>query len=209
MPTPDASPFDIPRYLIRTERIVWTARPVRKFFLRYVLSQDPSRFLGYYFFFFGLFFVFMTLFLASVGTTPPPKKGEPPVVVFAAFGLFFAAIGYALTFGRRRRALKQLANTVYYLTNHRALVVSGADRPTLTTIELRRVPQISIALVDGAIGNIVFGEADPAIQRGFWRLVDPWGWWGRWDRRRLQGFIAIADAEDIMRRIAQIEDELK
>lgn len=209
MATEAASPFDVQRYLIRNERIVWTARPDRRYFLKYVLSQDPSRLLGYYFFFAGLFFAFMPLLLFSLGPTPPPGKGEPPILVFSIFGLCFAAIGYALSFGRRRRAIKQYTNTAYYLTNHRALIVTGAEHPTLITIELRRVPQISISLVDGGVGNIVFGDADPALQRGFWRIFDPWGWWGRWDRRRLEGFIAIPDAEDIMRRIAQIEDELK
>jgi hypothetical protein len=208
MSTQGQNPFDIQRYLIKNERIVWTATPVRKFFLRYVLSQDPSRLMGYYFFFFGLFFALMPLLLFSFAPPPPSRKGEPPIILFSIFGLCFAAIGYGLSFGRRRRAIKQFERTVYYLTNHRALIVSGAERPTLTASELRRVPQISISLVDGTVGNIVFGDADPAIHKGLWRIFDPWGWWGRWDKRRLEGFIAILDAEDIMRRIAQIEDEL-
>lgn len=196
----------VQRQLLRDERVVWNARPVRKYFLKYVLSQDPSRLVGYYFFFFGLFFALMAL-LASFN--PPTAKGGPPGFLGAAFGLFFAGIGYSLSFSRHRWVIRQFTNTTYYLTNTRALIVSGADRPTLTAVDLRRVPQVSLSLVDGTIGNIVFGEADPAIQRGFWRFFDAWSWWGRGDRRRLDGFIAIADAEDIMRPIAQIEDGLR
>jgi len=205
------SAFDLQTYLLKDERVVWSAHPVRKYFLKYVLSQDPSRLMGYYFFFFGLVFALIPLLslLYPFDSSKPTPAGEPPIIVFSAFGLFFAGIGYSLSFARRRRAIKLLGNTTYYLTNRRALIVSGADRPTLTTIDLRRVPQVSISLVDGTIGNIVFGEADPAIQRGFWRFFDVWGWWGRGDKHRLEGLIAIADAEETMRRIAQIENGLK
>ena len=209
METGSASVVDVQRYLIKDERVVWSAQPVRKFFLKYLFSQDPSRFLGYYFIVFGLVFALMPL-LVFVSMPPGPRsKGEPPIILFAVFGLFFAGMGYVLSFGRRRRVIKQLGNTAYYLTNARAFIVSGADGPTVTTIDLRRMPQTSLWLVDGNVGNIVFGDADPAIQKGFWRFFDMWGWWGRGDRRRLPGFIAIENAEEIMRRIAQIEDGLR
>ena len=62
-------------------------------------------------------------------------------------------MGYVLSFGRRRRVIKQLGNTAYYLTNARAFIVSGADGPTVTTIDLRRMPQTSLWLADGTVGN--------------------------------------------------------
>jgi len=57
METRSASVVDVQRYLIKDERVVWSAQPVRKFFLKYQFSQDPSRFLGYYFIVLGLVFV--------------------------------------------------------------------------------------------------------------------------------------------------------
>src|SRR5438876_7293419 len=56
-----SSVVDVQRYLIKDERVVWSAQPVRKFFLKYLFSQDPSRFLGYYFIVFGLVFALMPL----------------------------------------------------------------------------------------------------------------------------------------------------
>lgn len=208
MVTGGETSFDVQTYLLKDERVVWSARPVRKYFLKYILSQDPSRLMGYYFFFFGLIFALMPL-LFSFNSPKQAPGGEPPIIVFSAFGLFFAGIGYSMSFGRRRRAIKLFTNTTYYLTDKRALIVSGADRPTLSAIDLRRVPQVSLSLVDRTIGNIVFGEADPAIQKGFWWLFDAWSWWGLGHRRRVEGFIAIGDAEETMRRITQIEDGLK
>src|SRR2546426_480598 len=149
METRGSSVVDVQRYLIKDERVVWSAQPVRKFFLKYLFSQDPSRFLGYYFIVFGLVFALMPL-LVFVSMPPgPPSKGEPPIILFAVFGLFFAGMGYVLSFGRRRRVIKQLGNTAYYLTNARAFIVSGADGPTVTAIDLRRMPQTSLWLVDG------------------------------------------------------------
>src|SRR5205809_4457079 len=131
METRGSSVVDVQRYLIKDERVVWSAQPVRKFFLKYLFSQDPSRFLGYYFIVFGLVFALMPL-LVFVSMPPgPPSKGEPPIILFAVFGLFFAGMGYVLSFGRRRRVIKQLGNTAYYLTNARAFIVSGADGPTV------------------------------------------------------------------------------
>src|SRR5437762_2297462 len=122
-----SSVVDVQRYLVKDERVVWSAQPVRKFFLKYLFSQDPSRFLGYYFIVFGFVFALMPL-LVFVSMPPGPRsKGEPPIILFAVFGLFFAGMGYVLSFGRRRRVIKQLGNTAYYLTNARAFIVSGAD----------------------------------------------------------------------------------
>ena len=209
MNTRGGSVVDVQRYLIKDERVVWSAQPARKVFLKYLFSQDPSHFLGYYFIVLGLVFLLMPLFVFVSMPPGPRSKGEPPLMFFAVPGLFFVGMGYVLSFGRRRRAIKQFTSTAYYLTNTRAFIVSGADGPTVTTIDLRRVPQTSLWLVNGTVGNIVFGDADPAIQKGFWRFFDMWGWWGRGDRRRLPGFIAIENAEEIMRRIAQLEDGLR
>src|SRR5262249_28743781 len=181
------------RYLIRDERVMWSARPVRRFFLKYLYAQDPTRFMGYYFIVVGLFFALGPLIAFASMPAGSRAKGEPPFVLFVGFGVLFAGIGYVLSFGRRRRAIKQLDNTIYYLTNTRAFIVSGVDGPTVTAIELRRMPQTSLWLASGTVGNIVFGDADPAIQKGVWKFFDTWGWGGRGDRRRPPGFIAIGN----------------
>src|SRR2546426_7354746 len=187
METRGSSVADVQRSLIKEERVGWSAQPVRKFFLKYLFSQDPSRFLGYYFIVFGLVFALMPL-LVFVSMPPGPRsKGEPPIILFAVFGLFFAGMGYVLSFGRRRRMIKQFTSTAYYLTNARAFIVSGADGPTMTTIDLRRVPQTSLGLVDGTNRDIPASEAAPAIQKRRWGGLDLGGGWGRGDRGRRHG----------------------
>ncbi len=199
--------LDIHRHLLKDERVVWSSSPVKKYFLKYLLSQDPSRFIGYFYFFFGLVFAIFPILVFSFDPVP---SGWPPLLLFSCFGLFFAAIGYSISFARRRRTLQLFQHTAYYLTNKRAIIVSGKDNVTITSIDLRRVPQVSLALVDGTVGNIVFGENDPAIRRGFFRFFDMWAWWaGRSDRDRLGGFIAIPDADEIMRRIGEVEESMK
>jgi hypothetical protein len=202
----EKGPLDIHRHLLRDERIVWSSSPVKKYFLKYLLSRDPWRPMGYFYFFFGLVFA---AFPALVFSLDPAPSGGPPLLLFSLIGIFLAAMGYSLSLGRRRRALKLFAHTAYYLTNKRAIILSGKESAMMISIDLRRVPQVSLALVEGTIGNIVFGESDPAIRTGFFRFFDMWAWWGRGDRDRLPGFIAIEHADEIMRRIAEVEENMK
>ncbi len=75
----------------------------------------------------------------------------------------------------------------------------------MTFIGMREVAQVSLCLVSGSDGNLVFGEYDPAVRKGFWALLDPSSWWGR-EKRSLNGFIGVQNAEAVMRTISEAKE---
>lgn len=202
------SGLEVEEHLLKDERVIWSGPPVRKYFLKYLVSHDPMRFMGYYFFFFGIAFMILGLFFVIFATAKPPSREDPPGIIFILFAIPIVAIGYALSFGGKRRIVKQFEKTKYYLTNKRAIIITGAQGQTMITIDLKSIPQISLSLVRGSVGNVVFGESDPTFGKGIWRFLDPSYWW-RGNKNKLNGFIAIENAEEAMRRISQIQHEAR
>ncbi len=200
--------LEIEKHLLKDERTIWSAPPVRKYFLKYLLSHDPMRFMGYYLFFFGLGFMILGIFFVIFASPKSAPKEEPPGIIFTLLGVPFVGIGYALSFGGRRRAVKQFAKTKYYLTNRRAVIITGTQGQTMITVDLKSIPQVSLSVVSGSVGNIVFGESDPTIGKGIWRFLDPSYWW-QGHKNKLNGFIAIENAEETMRRVSQLRDEIR
>ncbi len=164
------------------------------------------RFMGYYFFFFGIAFMILGLFFIIFATPKPASKEDPPGIIFILFAIPIVGIGYALSFGGRRRIIKQFEKTKYYLTNKRAIIITGAQGQTMMTVDLKSIPQVNLSLISETVGNIVFGESDPTMGKGFWRFLDVSYWW-RGNKNKLNGFVAIENAEEAMRRICQLRDE--
>ena len=113
-----------------------------------------------------------------------------------------------MSFGGRRRIVKQFEKTKYYLTNKRAIIITGAQGQTMMTVDMKSIPQVSLSLISESVGNIVFGESDPTMGKGFWRFLDLSYWW-RGNKNKLNGFIAIENAEETMRRVSQLRDEVR
>ncbi len=202
------SGLEIEKHLLKDERVIWSASPVIKAFLKYLLSHEPMRFIGYYFFFLGLAFTIFGVSFLFLATPKPPPKEEAPGIIFALLGLPFVGIGYALSFGGRRRIVKQFEKTKYYLTNKRAIIITGSQGQTMLTVDMKSIPQVSLSLISESVGNIVFGESDPTMGKGFWRFLDLSYWW-RGNKNKLNGFVAIENAEETMRRVSQHRDEVK
>ena len=141
------SGLEIEKYLLKDERVIWSAPPVRTYFLKYLLSHDPMRFMGYYFFFLGLAFTIFGLSFLLFATPKPPPKEDAPGIIFALLGVPFVGIGYALSFGGRRRIVKQFEKTKYYLTNKRAIIITGAQGQTMLTVDMKSIPQVNLSLV--------------------------------------------------------------
>ena len=78
--------LNIERHLLKDERLLWSAAPVRKYFLKYLLSHDPMRFMGYYFFLLGLVFTIFGFSFLLFATPKPPPKEEAPGIIFSSSG---------------------------------------------------------------------------------------------------------------------------
>ncbi len=94
-------PIDIERHLMKDEKVLWHAVPLREHFLKYVLSHDPGRLFGYYFFFFGLLMAFLTLPIIIGWLVSGRHMEDPGILFLPAFGLVFAGIGWSLSSGRK------------------------------------------------------------------------------------------------------------
>jgi hypothetical protein len=144
------------RELSPGERLLWTGVPRQGLLLR------PSD---------ALMVPFSLLWggFAIFWETSVLAMGGP--VFFAIWGVPFVLVGLYMIVGRFFVDARVRARTVYVLTDRRAIVVSGPFSPTVRSVDLARIPEVSIAERVNGTGTITFGS--PAIGAA-WFGGMPW-----------------------------------
>jgi hypothetical protein len=116
------------------------------------------------------------------------KSNGPPVLKL--FGIPFVLVGLYITVGRFFFDAWQRGRTGYGVTNERVLIAVGSDAPSVTSLPLANLTDITLKPRSDGSGSIVFGPAT----------------WGRpasvgfaWPRRRAQApcFDMIPDAQTV------------
>ena len=95
----------------------------------------------------------------------------PPVGMFALFPALFLAMAFYITIGRFVGDIWARARTTYAVTSERVIIQSGIFAPTIKSLNLRTLSDITLSERGNASGTITFGPGNP------------WGAWGngmRW-----------------------------
>jgi hypothetical protein len=132
--------FDFP--LSRGERLLWTGRPRQGLLLR-----GSDAFAIPFSLFWGGFALFWN---ASVW-----RMGAP--WFFRLFGLPFLVMGLYVTVGRFWWEARVRARTAYALTSERIIIASGGLRPTLKSLGLQTLSDVSVTERRDGSGTILLG----------------------------------------------------
>ena len=130
-------------YLQPNESIQWTGKPPGGLLLRKAdIFMIPFSLLW------GGFAIFWEL---TVFTSGAPA-------FFLLFGGVFVLVGLYIIVGRFFFDMLKRKNTIYALTNERALILSGLFGQSLKSLNLKSIPEISIKVKPDGRGTIIFGS---------------------------------------------------
>jgi len=128
----------------RGERLLWSGTPRQGVVFRPTdLFQVPFSLLW------GGFALFWNV---SVWATDAP-------MFFRLFGLPFLAVGAYITVGRFWVDARRRARTSYGVTTERVLIASGAFSPSLKSLALRTLSDVTLTQRPDGSGTISFGPA--------------------------------------------------
>jgi hypothetical protein len=80
-------------------------------------------------------------------------------IFFLLFGGVFVFVGFYIIIGRFFFDMLKRKNTIYGLTNERALILAGVFDQSLKSISLKSISEVSIQLNAHGRGTIVFGSS--------------------------------------------------
>jgi hypothetical protein len=163
-------------YLLPSERITWTGRPPTG-----ILFRKSDGFLVPFSLLWGGFAVFWEYRAYD--------SGAP--AFFLLFGGVFVIAGLFFIFGRFVYDMYVRQNTVYALTDERALILAGLFSQSLKALNLKALPEISLELSNNGQGTIIFGTPG-----GFGFVVNNPSWPGM-SRMSPPMFERIDDASEV------------
>lgn len=177
------------RYLLPGERLAWTGRPPAG-----ARFSGRDVFLIPFSLLWGGFAIFWEAAVLGIPITAPSGSGPP--LFMALFGIPFVVIGLYLIFGRFWVDAWMRANTLYALTDRRALVLRTFLGERLLTARLE-TPNLEMRK-DGR-GNLRFGPTHPLAS------MFAGGGWGFWLPAMGPGveFLDIEDAMSVYRMAAR------
>ena len=140
-------PPEISRLLTNRERILWSGRPKQGLMLR---SSDAAL----------IPFSLMWGGFAIFWETTAVMSGAP--FFFRLWGIPFVLVGLYLIAGRFFADAWERGKTVYVITNERVLIVGGLLKRTVTSLELRTLPEMSLSLAGDDKGTLTFGSGSNA-----------------------------------------------
>ena len=132
--------------LDRGERELWAGVPRRGLLLR------PS----------DIFLIPFTVLWAGFAVfweASVVREGAP--LFMALWGIPFVAVGLYITVGRFWIDARRRARTVYALTSERILISSGLAAPTVKSLDLRTLSDVTLHERRDGSGTITFGPTHP------------------------------------------------
>jgi hypothetical protein len=129
-------------YLQPSESLLWVGRPSGGILFR---KSDA----------FMIPFSFLWAGFAVYWEYHAYTSGAPPF--FLLFGAFFVLGGFYITIGRFLIDMLKRDDTIYGLTNERALILSGILGRSLRSLSLSGVPEVRLTVHFNGRGTIAFG----------------------------------------------------
>lgn len=139
--------LQIKPYLDVNEDILWCDKPYKKFV--FTTNDIFVTLFGIVWLSFSIFWV-VGAFLAT------GEMDEPTFSIFPLFGLPFVFIGLYLLFFRHIFGAIKRKNTIYALTNKRALIVHTGNRQYVQEYRYENISNIQLKCDDNDVGSIFF-----------------------------------------------------
>jgi Bacterial PH domain len=144
---------ELARELDPGEKLLWSGRPAQG-----ILFRSSDIFLIPFSLLWGGFAIFWEL-AALVATSRAGARAAGPVAyVFPLFGLPFVVVGLYLMVGRFLVDRAQRRNTVYGITDRRAIIRSGRFSRTTKSVNLRTLSDITLTERPDPRGTITLGS---------------------------------------------------
>ena len=134
------------RELNSNEKLMWNEMPKQG-----VMLKASDTFMIPFSILWGGFAIFWELGVLA--------SGAP--IFMALWGIPFVLVGLYMIFGRFIYDAKVRANTVYGLTENRAIIISGIFRKKTTSVNLRNLPEIKVSEKSDGSGTITLGSSGP------------------------------------------------
>lgn len=128
------------------ERILWTGRPGQGIAFR------PSDALMIPFSLLWAGFAFFWETMVILGRAP---------LFFALWGVPFVLVGCYMVFGRFLLDAMSRSRTTYAVTTERALIRTGLVHPSLRSVNLRTLPEMTLDTKSDGRGTITLGQTNP------------------------------------------------
>ncbi len=174
------------QYVLPGERILWQGRPAPgPFSMRGAWYAIPFSLMW------GGFAIFW-----EVGAI---TSGAP--FFFWLWGIPFVLIGIYMIFGRIWVARREARNTTYAITDRRVLILGGAFRRSLTSIDLLNMPAAQVDEGRDGSGSITFGSG------GMFRLPPGWPLMGRY--RNAPSIASIPDVRRVFETLQTARADLQ
>jgi Bacterial PH domain len=113
-------------------------------------------------------------------------------LIFSLWGVPFVLIGIYLIVGRFFVEARQREKTSYAVTNERILIVAGLLRPTIKSLSLNTLTDVSLTENADGTGTITFGPAS-ALSSMFWG----YSWWPGAGTQMGPRFDLVPDAKKV------------
>jgi hypothetical protein len=157
-------------HLGQGEDLLWSGKPRQGLLFR----KSDALFIpiGLFFIAFAVFWTVTTLEIVSASST----QAHLPffvTLIFPLFGFVFICFGLYMTVGRFMHDAWARRNTVYGITNRRALIRSGIFRSQLKSFHLRTLSNVSLEEKSNGEGTIQLGPfatLNPMYLMFFWFL---------------------------------------
>jgi len=117
---------------------------------------------------------------------------------FAWWGIPFVLIGLYMIFGRFFYDAKKRENTIYGLSNKRAIIISGVFGKKTTSVNLKNLPEVQVTQKSDGSGTIIFGANNPM------QFIQNTGWPGA--RNMAPAFEGIENVQQVKKLIQQYQN---
>ena len=128
------------------EKMIWSGQPAQGLMLR-----QSDIFMIPFSLMWGGFAIFWE-FTAVAGGAP---------FFFMLWGIPFVLVGLYMIIGRFFFDSFQRSKTYYAVTNERAIIISGVFNQTTQSLDIKKLPEISISTQSNGKGPITFGASSP------------------------------------------------
>jgi hypothetical protein len=176
--------MEISRHLDSGESMKWSGIPRQGLLLR-----GSDAFLIPFSLIWGGFAVFWEY---SVVTADAP-------LIFKLWGIPFVFVGLYITVGRFFLDARQREKTFYGLTDKRVIIVSGMFSPTINTLPLKSLSEITLQENSDRTGTVYFGRPHPMAG---WAVGMHWPGMGQY---RSSSFEMIQNAKQVHDRVLEAQ----
>ena len=142
----------INKYVSKDEKLIWRGRPKQGIVLRKSdIFMIP----------FSIMWGGFALFWETTALIEFFKEDSNMPIIFPLFGIPFVLMGIYFMVGRFWADAKRREKTYYGLTDKRILIISGILNQSVKSMDVLRLPELTLSEKADGRGTITFGQKNP------------------------------------------------